>query len=471
MMDLATETGTTTYSWGENQIMFDSDKRMLSRDDATEVQEFVWETIKEAFDESNDKYSRENREKGIPPSKSLADFFAGRIQDKYGKDKSPESLAKLKLVEKTSKMWGAFVGQSIEKQSLKFFWLEECLEGNNLFCADSYYKILQRLMAPVVEGAAIKFNSRVSKIKSKLENMGITHAHPSIVCETFRGADSSSDERTNKGSEQIFDELVVTTPLGWLQRNPNAFEPQLPQRISKAISALGYGNLDKVYISFPSAFWNTPVDHDASIPPTNNQQTVPNITATTAPIHQASTISEEILANDPNFPGFATFLAPDYARETNPMHANQELLNFAALPGECSQPTLLFYIYGEFANHVASIVSDLSHRPLKGPADPAYIQVLWPLFEPYVALLPNYDTKSSECQPVDMLATAWVNDELAGNGSYTNFPVGLTEGDEDVETIREGLPERGLWFAGEHTAPFVALGTVSSLRTEAWDCY
>lgn len=27
--------------------------------------------------------------------------------------------------------------------------------------------------------------------------------------------------------------------------------------------------------------------------------------------------------------------------------------------------------------------------------------------------------------------------------------------------MRKGVPERGLWFAGEHTAPFVALGTVT----------
>jgi len=27
--------------------------------------------------------------------------------------------------------------------------------------------------------------------------------------------------------------------------------------------------------------------------------------------------------------------------------------------------------------------------------------------------------------------------------------------------MRYGLPERGIWFAGEHTAPFVALGTTT----------
>jgi hypothetical protein len=30
--------------------------------------------------------------------------------------------------------------------------------------------------------------------------------------------------------------------------------------------------------------------------------------------------------------------------------------------------------------------------------------------------------------------------------------------------MRKGIPERAVWIAGEHTAPFVALGTV----TGAW---
>lgn len=36
--------------------------------------------------------------------------------------------------------------------------------------------------------------------------------------------------------------------------------------------------------------------------------------------------------------------------------------------------------------------------------------------------------------------------------------------DGDIEALRAGMPERGVWLAGEHTAPFVALGTV----TGAW---
>ena len=33
--------------------------------------------------------------------------------------------------------------------------------------------------------------------------------------------------------------------------------------------------------------------------------------------------------------------------------------------------------------------------------------------------------------------------------------------DKDIEALREGCPDRRLWFAGEHTAPFVALGTTT----------
>ena len=83
------------------------------------------------------------------------------------------------------------------------------------------------------------------------------------------------------------------------------------------------------------------------------------------------------------------------------------------------------------------------------------------LFRPYFSLLPHYEEGSEDCKPVSLLATNWVDDDLAGNGSYSTFRTGLKEGDKDIEIMREGLPDRSLWFAGEHTAPFVALGTVT----------
>lgn len=82
-------------------------------------------------------------------------------------------------------------------------------------------------------------------------------------------------------------------------------------------------------------------------------------------------------------------------------------------------------------------------------------------FKPYFSRLPHYSEASSDCQPTGVLATNWLQDELAGYGSYSNFQVGLEEGDDDIKVMRQGLPEQGLWLAGEHTAPFVALGTAT----------
>lgn len=175
------------------------------------------------------------------------------------------------------------------------------------------------------------------------------------------------------------------------------------------------------------------------------------MTATTAPIHQASNSDPSQSDDDPSYyPGFTLFTAPSYASDTNPSQWNQESINLAALPGSTAHPTLLFYIFGPTALHIAKLLA--SHPSSE------HHELLTNFFRPYYSRLPNYSLHEPLHQPRAILATAWANDELAGCGSYSNFQIGLEKGDEDIETMRRGMPERGVWLAGEHTAPFVALG-------------
>ena len=51
------------------------------------------------------------------------DYFRSEVKGKKLDDASS------KLVFQMARMWGDFVGEPIEKQSLRFFWLEECIEG------------------------------------------------------------------------------------------------------------------------------------------------------------------------------------------------------------------------------------------------------------------------------------------------------------------------------------------------------
>jgi len=176
----------------------------------------------------------------------------------------------------------------------------------------------------------------------------------------------------------------------------------------------------QVYITFPQAFWQ----NDNS---TSGRQ---------------------------SFTGFAHWLSPAYAFDTNPLRWEQQCIELSSLPSLHAHPTLLFYIYGDQAISLSSALITLSTQEEKD-------KYITNVFRPYFSLLPQYAEGSIECTPSSCLMTNWSADELAGCGSYSNFPTKLEEGDVDIKVMREGLPGRSLWFAGEHVAPFMAMGTVN----------
>ncbi len=261
---------------------------------------------------------------------------------------------------------------------------------------------MERIAAPAVAGAEISYGVEVTKIYGK------------SASGTERGA-----VRVAAGSRTFqFDEVVVTIPLGWLKTNPSAFVPPLPERITNAIHNIGYGCLEKVYISFPAAFWLRPDPSGRKVQ------------------------------------GFCQWLPPKYASDSNPKRWTTEAVDLGSLDPPDAHPTLLFYMYGEESEYVTS---EARARAAKGEKE----AFLFEFFRPYYSRLPNYDHRNPDCQPSGAVATDWLHDEFAGNGSYSNFPVGLREGDKDLLAMRAGVPGEGIWLAGEHTAPFVALGTAT----------
>lgn len=424
----------------------------MPANEAGENSELVWGIIEQAM-----KYSEDESAK-IPANESLYDFFKKKVPELI-----PQEMEGVGDVERKredvldmSEMWGAFVGSPIERQSLKYFWLEECIDGENLFVAETYHKVLDRIAQPALQGADIRFGHKVERVIS----LGTEEA-PSV-------------EVLIEGRQSLtFDEVVMTTPLGWLKKKAAAFEPELSEGLKQAISSIGYGHLDKVliltipskdvlssyqvYMTFPTAFWNESTSKDLKTTKSHDPS-VPNVTATTAPIHQG-TSPEDPTINPAHYPGFTHWTKPTYATPTNPFQWSQEAMNLAALPHPTAHPTLLFYTYGPTSLHLASLLKD-HDAPIEHP-NAAARKLLTDFFHPYFSRLPNYSPTDPSHQPSRILATTWANDELAGYGSYCNFQVGLEAGDRDIETMRAGLPGRGLWFAGEHTAPFVALGTVT----------
>lgn len=415
--DIGKLSKTVTHSWDGGQAVIDKDGRPLNKKMTTKAIDFMWMTIDKAFE-----YSRKNLDT-IPSSKSLWDYFVEELEKTEFNQLEKESCLEL------SKLWGSYIGAPIDRQSLKFFFMEECIDGSmyhqtpyiydfllthipsaNLFVASTYKNILSHVAKPALGGAEIHFDDAVTRIEAQSRKPEGVH---------------EISVKTAAGRQYVFDEVVATFPLGVLKQNRALFSPPLPELLSKAIDSISYGKLEKVYVHFPTAFWDVPE------PPTAGPQ------------------SESKRA-----PGFTQFMTPNYTTHPPTPFWNQECISLAALPAPCAHPTLLFYFYPPSSTHLVTSLSSLT------PHSPAYNATLTSFLQPYYSRLPNYSPTSPDCQPIAFLPTTWQTDPHAGNGSYSNFQVGLETGARDIEVMRAGMGvERGVWFAGEHTAPFVALGT------------
>jgi hypothetical protein len=123
MLGLAKQTNTVTHAWEEGfKGIFDESGQALQN--ADKLHNEMWDIVLEAFE-----YSAKNSAT-IDPQLSLYDFFKEKVKERF-----PDPIKQgheRKIVMQFSRMWGAMVGSPVDKQSLKYFWLEECIEGGTL---------------------------------------------------------------------------------------------------------------------------------------------------------------------------------------------------------------------------------------------------------------------------------------------------------------------------------------------------
>jgi Flavin containing amine oxidoreductase len=273
--------------------------------------------------------------------------------------------------------------------------------------ATTYSKILEKVAKPALEQADVYLSEEVIRI----EYLGEDHKESGrILIETA------------SSMRQICDHAVITAPLGWLKRNKESFFPPMPQELSDAINSVAYSRLEKVFFHFQRAWWE------------GNQDGL----------------------GDPNrYASEVLWARPGYAPETNPGRWNQEIFSCSAFPPEIAHPTMWFYIYGDHSKFVTEALQGLS------PESKEYQDTLEILFKPYYSLLPHYDESNPDCKPTKVLSTDWEHDKFASCGAYTHYAVPLKDGAKTVSIIRDRMGnERNIWFAGEHTAPDIALSTI-----------
>lgn len=130
ILDVAAEAKIPLSRWDENTYIYDEDGRLLAQSDSDIYSTMMWDIVQDAF-----AYSSENSAK-IPVEASLLDFFREQVVKRIP-DTKPDWEKKRNFILQMAEMWGAFVGEPVEKQSLKFFWMEECIEGGVYFSSSS----------------------------------------------------------------------------------------------------------------------------------------------------------------------------------------------------------------------------------------------------------------------------------------------------------------------------------------------
>ena len=118
---MANDTETPLHRWKENTLLIDARGRLSSSSEANKALAQVWAILEEAIDHSTDSSP------DIDPALSLYTFFEARCHRALRCGEMTEREVELALG--MSHMWGAYVGDRVELQSLKYFFLEDCIEG------------------------------------------------------------------------------------------------------------------------------------------------------------------------------------------------------------------------------------------------------------------------------------------------------------------------------------------------------
>jgi phytoene dehydrogenase-like protein len=121
LVALAEEAGTTTVGCGAVSSICDTNGDWLDQDTAKAHYEEVWKVLEMAMEKSRQESA------SLPDSLKMMDFFRKQVRSRRWKAGHPETYEPLML--QIVEMWGAFMGDECENQSLKNLWLEAGLEG------------------------------------------------------------------------------------------------------------------------------------------------------------------------------------------------------------------------------------------------------------------------------------------------------------------------------------------------------
>ena len=113
-----------------------------------------------------------------------------------------------------------------------------------------------------------------------------TKVETGVEVRSIKVGRSSVEVRTRSGSVVRADGCVVTVPLGVLKAGGVRFDPPLPAASRRAISRIGFGLLDKVFLAYDQSWWPEAANQLGTVgePPTNTISVFPLSRLTGTPL-------------------------------------------------------------------------------------------------------------------------------------------------------------------------------------------
>ena len=285
-------------------------------------------------------------------------------------------------------------------------------DGDQVYLQDGYTAVVNEVAKDLMKAEVIHDGVEVEQINWEGDH---------VVIETSKGMYTAST-------------VICTIPLGVLKhrryltspmnsQKPTLFSPELPQDYTEAISSLGFGTLDKIFLVYSDSWWNQ--EPYASI----LKKGVSN-----RPFSPEATKSDDDKPQEPDsFIGFTHELPGIAIDHEGRATIGPRLVSMMNLNSLCGFPVLSVFVSCANAVHIESLsnadAGAFAHRTLCS----------WLGREP-----PKPDT---------VHVTRWAGDDFS-RGSYSNMITGVSE-TRHRETFQQPIINKHgavLRFAGEHTS-------------------
>jgi hypothetical protein len=119
-LDIATRTATPLHSWNEKINLYDKSGNLVDNAKAVSISDLRWSIIEEAF-----RYGIKHKTT-ISETESLYDFFKIKANEDLLDGTDRELLLGM------AEMWGDYIGDAVQRQSLRYAWMEECCGGGKV---------------------------------------------------------------------------------------------------------------------------------------------------------------------------------------------------------------------------------------------------------------------------------------------------------------------------------------------------